>query len=244
MRHARETLKRHRHAALSVAALLVVLTAGCDNRVDVQAPRVLPPTIPTVPTLPPAGAMVTENRPIAGVDSVALKAVGVVDIEVGGSESLTITAPERVMSLLTSDVSGGLLELDRNSASYQGQVSDIHYEVSLVRLDEMILEGAGQIDARGIDSGRFVVRMDGVGGVKAVGRADRQEVRMAGLGTYDAPQLISRVTEVHLTSGTAVICAEERIEGYVGFGSTLEYWGDPKVSVRGEGQVIRLGTKS
>ena len=44
MKHASETLNRH--AALWVVALLVVLAAGCDNRVDVQAPRVLPPTMP------------------------------------------------------------------------------------------------------------------------------------------------------------------------------------------------------
>ena len=67
---------------------------------------------------------------------------------------------------------------------------------------------------------------------------------MAGLGTYDALTLDSRITEVHLTSGTAVICASERIEGYVGFGATLEYWGDAEVSIRGEGRVVKLGSKS
>ena len=243
MRHARETLKRHRHAALWVVALLVVLAAGCDNRVDVRGPRIQPPTIPTVPTEPPVRAMVTETRAIAGVDSVALKAVGVVDIDLGGSESLTITAPESVMSLLTSHVSGGLLELDRNSPSYQGQASDIHYEIGLMRLDELMLDGVGQIEARGIDNSRFIVRMDGVGGVRAAGRTDRQEVRIAGVGKYEAAALVSRVTEVHLTSGTAVICADERIEGFVGFGATLEYWGNAEVVVRGQGNVVRLGLK-
>lgn len=244
MKSSRETAKYRRRAALlAIAALAAMVTFGCDNRVQVQAPRVLPPTIPTVPTLPPAGDMVTESRPITGVDSVALKAVGVVEIDLGGSESLTITAPESVMSLLTSDVSGGLLELDRNSSSYQGQASDIHYEIGLMRLDELMLYGAGQIEARGVDSGRFIVRVDGVGSVRASGRADRQEVRIAGVANYEAPHLDSRITEVHLTSGLAVVCASERIEGYVGFGSTLEYWGAAEVSVRGEGNVIWLGAK-
>ena len=223
MRHREETVKRHRSAVLWTAALLVVLVAGCDNRVQVDGPRILPPTIPTAPSAPAAGDLV--------------------DIQVGGGESLTITAPERVMSLLTSEVSGGMLELDRNSPSYQGQASDIHYEIGLVRLDELMLDGVGQIDARGIDSSRFVVRLDGVGDVMVAGRADRQEVRMAGLGRYDAPLLDSRIAEVHLASGTAVIRVTERIEGWVGFGATLEYWGDAEVSVRGEGHVVHLGVK-
>ena len=243
MRHQAEVRNGRGIAVLGAVALIAVFATGCDNRVQLEGPRIQPPTIPTVPTEPPVRAMVTETRPIAGVDSVALKAVGMVDIDVGGAESLTITAPERVMSLLTSDVNGGMLELDRNSPSYEGQASDIHYEIGLVRLDELMLDGVGQIDARGIDNSRFVVRLDGVGDVTASGRTDRQEVRMAGLGRYEAPLLDSRIAEVHLASGTAVVYASERIEGWVGFGATLEYWGYAEVSVRGEGHVVHLGLK-
>ena len=147
------------------------------------------------------------------------------------------------MPLLTSDVSGGRLELDRDSPGYEGQVSDIHYEIGLRRLDELMLDGVGDIDVKGLDTDRFTVRLDGVGGISATGRADRQEVRAAGLGTYQAMMLESRVAEVHLSSGTARIWASERIEGWVGFGATLEYWGSADVSVQGRGKVIRLGLK-
>jgi hypothetical protein len=220
-----------------------MFAAGCDSRVDVRTPRITLPTVPTVPTVTPAGAMATEVRAISGVSAVSLKAVGMVEIDLGQAESLTITAPESVMPLLTSEVAGGRLDLDRDSSSYTGQTSDIHYQIGLQRLDELMLEGVGEIDARGVDTSSFVVRMDGVGDVKATGRAERQEVRIAGLGAYAAPMLESRFADVHLSSGSAEIWVTERIEGWVGFGATLEYWGDPVVSVRGQGAVRRLGFK-
>ncbi len=244
MKHQLKTNRRRRHRAvvLGAAILIVTFAAGCDSRVDVRGPRIDLPTVP-IPPGAPVGSMVTEVRPIVGVDAVALRAVGVVEIEVGRAESLTITAPESVMSLLTSEVSGGCLDLDRDSPSYRGQASDIHYEVGLRQLDELTLAGVGEIDARGLDNSRFSVRLDGVGDVKAAGRTDRQELRIAGLGAYDGSMLESRVAAVNLSSGRAEIVATERIEGWVGFGATLEYWGDPDVSVGGRGKVRRLGFK-
>ena len=243
MRQQREARKQPRFSALlGVAAFVVMFGAACDSRVAVRGPQIVLPTAPT-PTVTPTGAMATEARQIAGVKAVSLKAVGMVDIALGQPESLTITAPERVMSLLTSEVSGGRLDLDRDSPSYTGQVSDIHYEIGLRQLDELMLDGVGEIDVKGLDNGRFIVRMDGVGDVKATGRTDRQEVRIAGLGAYRAPMLESRIANVNLSSGSAEIWATERIEGWVGFGSTLEYWGEASVSVQGPGKVVRHGMK-
>ena len=244
MRQQAEAGKRGRCGitALAAATLIAIFAAGCDSRVDVKGPRFSIPTIPNVPGTP-TGEMATETRTIAGVDAVELKAVGVVDITLGTAESLTITAPESVISQLTSDVSGGRLELDRTTPSYKGQVSDIHYELGLRRLDELTLDGVGQIDVKGIDNSRFTVRLNGVGDVKASGRTDRQEVRVAGVSDYMAPALRSRFAEVHLASGSAIIWATERIDGWVGYGATLEYWGNAEVNVQGGGIIKPLGLK-
>lgn len=232
---------RRRAAALAAAtALVAVFAAGCDSRVNVQGPRFALPTVPPIPSSP-AGASVSELRPIAGVAGVSLDAVGHVRIALGASESLLITAPEELMPLLTSVVVGGRLILDRDSESYQGQASDIQYEIGLVRLDELILNGVGEVDAEGVDSADFRVEHRGVGGIRAAGRADRQEVVLAGVGDYIAPGLESRVTRVDIASGHAVVWATERIEGWIGAGCRLEFWGDAEVAVHGSGVVKRLG---
>ena len=241
MKKYREARKAYTMAALAVAAL--VFAAGCDSRVDVRGPRIDLPTAPSIPSVP-SGATVSETRAIFGVDGVTLAAVGHVRIAVDGSESLTISAPESVMGLLTSEVVGGRLLLDRDSASYQGQASDIQYDISLRRLEELELAGVGRISARGIDTALFSASVNGVGEIEAAGRAERQEVTVAGVGAYYAPMLESRVAHVNISAGDAMVWATERLEGWVGAGCELEYWGDPEVLVQGGGTVRALGLKN
>ncbi len=137
----------------------------------------------------------------------------------------------------------GRLILDRDTPSYQGQASDIQYDISLLRLDELTLAGVGQLEANGIDAATFRVTHSGVGEIRTAGRADRQEVSLDGLGDYVAPLLETRVTRVNLASGDAVVWATERIEGWVAAGCILEYWGNADVQVNGPGAVRRLGLK-
>lgn len=226
---------------LGVASLLVMVAAfGCDSSIDVRAPQL--PTVP-IPPAAPTGPTVTESRAIAGVSGVSLEAVGLVEIDPGAMDTLLITAPERVMSLLTSDVVGGLLVLGSDSEGYEGQVSDIRYDLTVRRLERLLLRGVGEIRARGVDTGRFVVDLAGVGEIRASGRVDRQEVRVAGVGSYFAARLRSRVTRVEVTAGRAQVWATERIEGFVGAGCVLEYWGDPVIEIQGLGTVRRLETR-
>ncbi len=223
------------------ASVLLLATAACDNRVEVGRPSFELPTVPG-PVVPGSGARITESRTIEGVDGVVLLAVGLVRIDLGAREALTISAPGDVMPLLTSEVVGGRLLLDRASSSYQGQASDIRYDIDVRRLDEVALPGVGSMDAFGVDADRFRVELTGVGDISASGRADRQVIRVSGLGSYIAPNLWSRVAEVSITGGgKAVVRVSERLEGHVSFPCTLEYWGDPVVTVTGNGTVRRLG---
>ena len=234
--------RRPQAAVLAAASLLALLAAGCDSRVRVEGPRLNLPTVPTQPS-GPAATTVTESRPIAGVNGVRHEAVGHAYIAVSGAESLTVSAPESIIGQLTSEVVAGRLVLGREFGSYQGQASDIQYDITLRQLDELELEGVGLLAATGVDTGLFRVDLGGVGEIQAAGRADRQEVRVAGTGSYVAPTLVSRVARVDLSGGKATIYASERIEGWVGFGCTLEYWGDPELDIRGGGRVERLGLK-
>jgi hypothetical protein len=227
----------------AVAALVVMFAAGCDSRVDVRGPRIVLPTVPTSP-IDPAGSLITETRPIAGVSGVVLDSVGHVEITVGGTESLTITAPESIIDQLTSEVVGGRLILDRTFESYRGQASDIQYDVAVRQLDELSMAGVGLLAAEGVDTGTLRVDHAGVGELRVVGRADRQEVALSGVGGYVAEGLETRVTRIEMTSGSAVVWATERIEGRVAFGCTLEYHGNPVVDVVGGGIVRKIGLGS
>lgn len=226
-----------RQKSMNVAVALATMLAivGCDSSIDIGGLN-----LPTVPGTP--GPSVTEVREIAGVRGVALEAVGLVEIELPGTETLTITAPESVMPLLTSEVVEGRLILGRDSPSYQGRASDIRYDISLRQLDELRLYGVGEIRARGIEADRLVVEAAGVGEIRPQGRVDRQELTVSGVGGYYALGLRSRVARVHMTSGKVQIWATDRIEGFVAPGCRVEYLGDPVIEVEGGGNVSRVPT--
>ncbi len=240
MEQHRDAGARCRVTALGVASILLVFaTPGCDNSVNVGGPIVIPPTAPPV-----VGPTVTEVRAIAGVDSVTLRAVGLVDIDFGAEESLTISAPDSVMPLLTSEVVDGTLILARDSSSFQGEVSDIRYEIALLEIDRLALRGVGELTADGVETDRFVAEVQGVGDMSVSGKVDRQILRMDGVGAYLSPDLESRVAEVDAECvGRAEIWATERIVGTVGAMCPLDYWGNPVVAVTGAGEVRRLGPK-
>lgn len=237
--HSKARCPERTHVLYAVAIVLLFAALGCDNNINLKGLSYGP----TVPPLPSTGPMTSKTRAIAGVDRVELHAVGLVSIDFGAAESLTITAPESVIALLTSEVVDGALILGRNSPNYQGHVSDIHYDIALQRLDRLSLHGVGEMVVEGVETDFWVVVLDGVGDIRASGRVDRQTVDVAGLGRYFAPDLESRVTEVDLTRGRAVVWATERLEGRVAAGCVLEYWGSPEIDVRGQGEVHRLGSK-
>lgn len=218
---------------VALAALLGVL--GCDSSVDIRGPL-----LPPAPG--PSGPSITESRSIADVSGVTLDAVGLVEIDLAGMESLTITAPASVMPLLTSDVVAGRLTLGRTTGSYSGHVSDIRYDLTLRRLEELRLRGVGEMRARAIAADRFVAEVSGVGDVQATGHADLVEVTVSGVGSYYGAGLHSRITRVDIRSGNAQVWATERIEGFVGAGCMLEYMGSPALQIEGGGHVRRLPT--
>lgn len=222
---------------LAASALAAALAVGaCDGHHHRSATEPLPPNFPSQ-------TLVTQSRNVQGFTGVSLNGAGYVVIDQTGTDSLTITAPENIMPLLTSEVAGGMLVLDSTGdVSYQGRLEDVTYRITVAELHQILIAGAAAVDADGIDTSRLEISASGATAFSISGRADRQSISLAGAGSYDAPNLRSRETVVELAgSGRAVVRVSERLEGFVSFPCVLEYYGDPVVEVSGGGTVRRLG---
>ncbi len=225
-------------ACTAFISILVLGSAGCEWHHDGGSSSTAPP----IPAIVPPGSWVTVNRDVQGFNAVALEGVGSAFIEHGASESLTISADEALIPYLTSEVSAGTLILGLDLPSTNQSVHSISFDVTVVNLDRVELTGVGGIDARHIDTPDFGARLTGVGDVFTEGRADRQEIVLSGVGAYRGGSLSSRVTHVDLTGvNLAVVRASERLTGFVGGLSVLEYYGDPVVAITGNGTLRRLG---
>ncbi len=222
---------------LTLVAILTVPLAGCIDT------HIGSPTAPD-DTIWGSGHLVTQSRPVSGIDSVLLSGAGELVIEHTGSESLTITAEDNIISELTSEVVGGRLILGVKPGVSISPDRPILYRLTVREIDEVGISGAGRVAASGVQSDRFDVLLSGAGTIMISGSVSHQTLTLSGAGRYEAQSLTSRTAAVTLSgAGHATIRVSRRIEGVISGAGILEYYGDPEVAVTvsGSGVIRRLG---
>ncbi len=190
------------------------------------------------------GQLVTQARPVAGFDGVILSGAGRLIIEQTGREALTITAEDNILPYLTSDVRDGQLILGTVPDVSLSPTREIVYRVELRHLRDIVVSGAGDVQALGIDTPELHVVVSGAANVTLQGVVDWQDLVISGSGTYQAQELYSRLASVTVSgSGVAVVRVSERLDATVSGSGLIEYIGNPWVNaiVSGSGAVRRIG---
>ncbi len=222
-------------ATLILAAGL--LHTGCDSDGRHDYSRFTGPD-----SIVGSGNVISETRSVGGYNGVSLSGAGRMIVDRNGFDSLTITAEENILPHLTSQVSGGLLELGIAPGVSINTSREILYEVSARTLDELRITGAGDAEVMGIDSRYFRVVVSGAGNITAFGEAGEQDVTISGAGRYDAEGVNSRTATITV-SGAAF--ARVRVSGQLNVNisgaGVVEYYGDPVLNVSGDGSVRRMG---
>ncbi|MEE9561508.1 MAG: DUF2807 domain-containing protein, partial [Thermoanaerobaculia bacterium] len=158
-----------------------------------------------------------------------------------GSESLTVTAEDNILPLLRSDVVGGQLIL----GPLPGDVirgGERVYDLTVRNLNEVSTGSASTVEVRRIDTPRLDVIVAPVTTMTIAGSADEQDIDISGPSSYEAAELQSRVIRIDASGpSTATLRVSKRLEGIVSIPATVEYLGNPVVSITGNGTVRRLG---
>lgn len=189
-----------------------------------------------------SGSVSSEPRAVSGFRGVSLSGAGRLLVDRTGFESLTITAEDNILPLLTSEVVGGLLELGVATGRSIRTSREILYEVNATTFDRLRISGAGDVEAAGIQTSHFRVDISGAGNVTAFGRAEAQEIAISGAARYDAEGVTSREATVRVSgAGFARVRVSHRLDADVSGTAVIEYYGNPVVNVTGNGTVRRMG---
>ena len=224
---------------LMSAMAVVVLLGACDVSPTVVGPTVAGPAGAVGPAdtgnaadIQGTGILATESRDVGGFSRVTLSGVGHLIVEQGATEALTITADDNILPLVTAEVYGDELMLGTLPGTRFASPHNIVYSLTVVDLEALAVLGAAVVEIRRLQTDRFAIRIDGVAVVTATGRADEQDVGLAGVATYDAGGLVSRTVRVEVAGvSRAVVQARETLEGRVEGQSIVEYIGHPVVNV-------------
>ncbi len=208
-------------ASLGLALAVALLAAGCGGG--------------------EIGEIGTSSREVSGFDEIVLLAAGDVEIEVTGTESLTVEAEEEILPQLTTEVVDGRLELGTKPPG-PSTSAPIEYRITAAQLDGITILGAGDFSVSGIDSGSFTVTVNGAGEVTASGSAEQLTVTIAGAGSFNGEDLTARTGSVSIPgSGSAVVKVSDDLDVRIPGAGNVEYIGNPSVteSIPGVGSVSR-----
>jgi predicted small secreted protein len=214
-----------------------------------------------------SGNVTSEDRPVSGVNGVALRTLGDLTIEVGGQESLRIEAEDNLLQYLETTVSGGVLNIQQAEDIDLRPREAIHYYLTVKSLESIEVASSGNVAAPALTAGgltvdvtssgdvelasleadSLTVRLSSSGGVTiGGGQVTSQEARLSSSGDYKAGDLRSSSATVGLSSsGSAIIWVTDRLTADLSSSGDLEYYGSPQADVNesSSGDARSLGEK-
>ncbi len=190
----------------------------------------------------PSGVAKSESRQLADFTQVELEAIGQVEIKLGDSFDVQITADDNVLPEVTTEVVDGRLKLSmRDGISLQGKV-DIRFAIQLPKLERAIVSGAGGIHVTGDLGDSVVLELSGAGSIRAEGEVDRLEGELSGAGNLELSKLNATSAAIRISgTGNAQVYAAETLDAEVSGVGNVRYQGTPKVhgKVSGIGHVSK-----
>lgn len=194
-----------------------------------------------------AGELVTEQRPVSGIERIEFTTAGELSITQGSQEALTITGREKVIEDITTEVQNGVLYIGREQWLFEAWPDDVVIDLQLIDLDGIKVSGSGRVDAGSISSQDFTLNITGSGKVKMdltasalnttlsgsgetslAGKVDSQVVNISGSGEHQAFDLMSKAAEVDISgSGQADLYLTDSIDLNITGSGDVNVKGDP-----------------
>lgn len=194
--------------------LLLLLVAGCHRIHDKVAG---------------SGKLQTQKREVAPFTSISTE--GAFDIEVvcQQPQSLEIEGDDNVLSLVSTEVSNGVLHI--KSARSYSVAHPITLRISVPDLAGISASGAGNIAVSGLKGEKFSIDASGAPSIKASGETVLLEVDASGAGTIDTHRLLAKRVVVDAKGVVKVeVYAGEKLDTTISGPSQVVYEGEPAVN--------------
>jgi len=208
----------------------------------VLAAAALPVLLSSCAIATQSGNLVSESRSVSGFSAIELNGAGEVSIEQTGSESLTIEADEKFLSLLTSEVTDGTLRLGTKPNAMLINRDPVEYRVTVKDLTGLTITGSGNMTVPKVSTNELRSRISGSGTITVAGITTTQRVDISGSGSFRAGELASKAATVDISgSGNTVIQVSDSLDVRISGSGSVRYRGDPAITehISGSGDLIK-----
>lgn len=197
-------------------------------------------------TVKGSGTAATEQRQVAGFQSVAISVPGRLEVSQADVEKLTITADDNVLPLIETVVERGELRIrfrERHNINVRTK-APIRIVLSAKTVEALAVAGSGEVVAPALTARRMRVSISGSGDVTLGGKAQAIEVSIAGSGNLKAGRFEAQTAKVDIAgSGDSTLWVRDSLQASIAGSGDVRYYGDPAVtrSIVGSGDVRRAG---
>ena len=183
-----------------------------------------------------SGIEATTTRSVANFNEVSISGVGLLLIEHGDVESLTITADDNLLRHIGSDVREGRLFLGPEDGVDLEQITEIVYRLTVRSLDAIDASGVVEVVAHDILSHSFIANVSGVSSVNLTGETDFLDVNISGVSNFWGREFLTLDTQVIASGVTEVVVnVRDRLDATVSGASVVRYLGNPAISANVSG---------
>lgn len=175
-----------------------------------------------------SGHAAVQTRSLPPFSAVDLAGANNVVVRVGPRQSVVVHADDNLLGRVETSVRSRTLLIDTTPGNLNTK-SPMFVEVGVPSLDGLVLEGAGNIAASGIDNEHLTVAMPGSGTIDAAGITGKLTLTMGGQGTALLRELSARDANVKLGgSGTIMLTATRSLTARISGNGTIVYGGNPQ----------------
>jgi hypothetical protein len=173
------------------------------------------------------GKVVTENREIDDFTELELGGAYNVEIKVGKSPSMVISAEQNLMKYIRVRHEGDKLVIDTKKSISPRK--EIKIRITVPELNYLEASGACEIYAENISSDHFSVDLSGAGSVELNGRVEKFSVDASGASSLSARNLKAKRVSISLSgAGSADVYASEYADAEVSGVGSITIYGNPK----------------
>lgn len=213
-----------------------------------------------------SGNVITENRPVNGVQRVRLEIPANLDIQQGSAEALTVSGEDNLLPLLLTDASGGQLVIKFKPYTSVRPTQPLEIKLTIENLDELAvsssgnvtvhplmtsdfhlgLYSSGNVEIEGIQADQIKADLSSSGDILIKGSARQLDLNISSSGSFQADDLQVQDAEVRLSSsGEATIWVIENLDVNISSSGNVNYYGNPRVNVHitSSGRLISKGEK-
>ena len=194
-------------------------------------------------TIRGSGTIVEESRGVRDFHAIQLDGSGIVNVSLGDTEALTVSADDNIMGYIETTVSNGRLELTTRNNGTLIPSEPIIYTLTLIELDGIELNGSGQINITEIDTDELTVEISGSGDITVTGNVEELDIMLSGSGNFIEQGLESHSASVNVSgSGDVAVNVISDLNVSISGSGDVNYTGSPSVSqtVSGSGSIREM----